>query len=346
MTAPMDMSKMLGLLINLKELDERKKSRAEQMRQFDLQLEQSARQLGIAETDANYRQVIGYLKTIAETSGKAREAIAGLENTFGWKPEQTQAVRQFALSAPETVQSLRDQAATAGRTAATPQQTAQMNMEAAYGATAGMSQGGAAQSGVQAFLGADGQRETLESLWGQSEFPRALQQGYVTQQAQPMQGAMQEAGVMGGMAPRAAGIQYGGDLTAQGQASLQLQGEGLVLDRIRLAQEAEALKQRAAAASGLDGGTVSALFNSMNTTAQQVGNPDLNPELREAARRRLNSMADFLKSPELRMNNPRQDTQTVSFWQRYMNQYGSPGAVPAPVTQMPTIPPVMPDSRR
>ena len=146
MTAPaMDMGQMLGVLINLKELQERGRAREQQALQF-------AQSLGVEKA----AQLMRFMDMVGQNPQGLKRAMAGIGRVLGLEPEQTQALEQYIETSPESSAQLRERLAREGFAGATPVQQGQMRQEAAFGATTGMSQGGAAQSGVQSFLASDG----------------------------------------------------------------------------------------------------------------------------------------------------------------------------------------------
>lgn len=341
MTQPMNMGQMLGLLINIKELQERGRAREQQAIQF-------AQSIGVEKA----AQIMNFMDKIAKNPQELKPAMAGIAKTLGWDEQQTQAVEQFIMTSPESADQLRERFAREGVMNATPQQTARMQQEAAFGATTGMSQGGAAQSGVQAFLASDGDRATLDKMW-QDGFADSLRRGFVTQQARPMQGAIEEAAIAGGLPARAAGIQFGGDLTAAQQGSLNLQAQGLGLERIRMTQAAEAEAKRIGQETGLTMGEIISAMTELRLTQNQMSDPDLDDKVRELARRKHNSLTALLGLPQLAA--PKKgELGPASAFDAYMSRYGwreSLGS-PAPMTttpgqptiSAPVVPPIVPDA--
>lgn len=338
MTAPMmDMGQMLGILVNLSELEERKKARLQDASQHDERMKQMAKQLGIEETDKRFSQVTRMLSTMAESATKTRGALSDLAGTFGWSPEQVSAISQYALQAPETVTQLRNQAAQQGYADASPQQRGQMNREAAFGATSGMSQGGAAQSGLQAMLNVNGDPAAMDQIWSQG-LQQSLQTGNAVRQADPFGGAMQVAGLnTPGMAQQAAGIQFGGNLTAAQQGNLQLGGEQLSLDRIRLALQEAEQTARLKLASGADMPTVVQIMSEMRQTAGQAANGDVSREVRDEAWKRYNSLARLLGGAGPAAQAPAMPNLIEQYMAKYRMEGPLPnspqhGTVPSPFT--------------
>lgn len=345
MTAPFDMQGMLGLLMNMKELEERKATRLQNAEFEKQRLANLAKELGLREDDARFNQTTRMLGVLAENAAKARGAITELAGTFGWKPEQVAAISQYALQAPETVAQLRNQAAQAGYEGATPQQRMQMNREAAFGATTGMNQGGAAESGLRAMLNMQGDQGAMDRLWSEG-FQQALQTGNAVRQADPAGGAIQQSLLnTPGMARVAAGIQYGGELTAAQKGNLDVAGEGLILDRLRLSLQQAEQTARLKLAAGADAPTVVQIMSEMRQSAAQAANKEYAREVRDEAWKRYNSLERLLSgaapSPG---GTPQQAPQLPGLIDKYMAEYRMEAPLPnAPLPSGPAAPsPFMP----
>lgn len=324
---------ILQMIVGLGDLQERQKSRQQQEQEHKDAIALQLKQLGLQEGDKRFSQATQLMSKIAENSSAASDSIEQLASTLGLPSDVVQALKQYALTSPQTVAALRNQAAVQGYRKAPADQRAIMNQEAAFGATAGESQGQTMQS------------QLLAQIAGQpiqgKDWLQQLATGLQAGMAQPMAGAVQQAGLQGGMAPIAAGTQYRGDLTPAQFASIDLEGKRLQLEQVTQAQSAAerqvALQQR----TGLTTSDVLSGIAKLDDIAKSLADPKMDKGSRALAIKRYNSLARMIGMDPI--PDGADAPQAANMLQQYMNKYHWSPQIPqvapdATATQIPGIP--------
>lgn len=143
-----NMAQMLQTIIGLGQLQMSKREQALREQQYETQKEQFAQQFGLQQGDQRFREVSKLLDAITNASHESRGALTQLGGALGLDRQSIDALAQFGQNAPHTIEMLRTIAANRGYMNATQPQQAQMDTEAAAGATTNMNQGQIAASGV------------------------------------------------------------------------------------------------------------------------------------------------------------------------------------------------------
>jgi len=146
---PGGMGQVLQLLSTLSEIQDRRRRLDLEERQLEAGKQQFASSIQLNERDQKWKEISKLLDTIGATSTEGRSALTQLGTSLGLDPASVQALANYGLNAPETLQTMQQKAAAAGQQQlqGTPQGQ-QVQREAYTGAVTGMNQGQVAQSGT------------------------------------------------------------------------------------------------------------------------------------------------------------------------------------------------------
>ena len=331
------MGQMLQMIIALSDLQDRRKTRQMQESQFKQTMEQRLAEFGFTKQSENYNQVLKALTTALDASVETRQAFGAVLDAMQLPAAVKTAVLQAMINAPETAANMRNRATGRGY-AENPALQPQINREAAFAGLTGGGQGAAAQSGLLAQLA---QLDPNNPQW-----LRQLQVGYQAQVGQPMQGAVQQAGLAGGMAPIAAGTAYRGDITPTAAAQIDLEGKRLQLGQITQAQDAATRQVQLDLMSktGLTTPDILAAITKMDDAAKTMIDKNANQAQRLYAMNRYNSYVRLLGPAAASlglqlMDDPNKAPEAAGRLERFRNKYHF-NNFPA----MPPIPGMIPPS--
>lgn len=209
------MGQMVQMIVGLGNLQLDKKKFEQSKVEHQDQLAQAAKQLGLQEDDANFRKVTSMIGAIRDNSVKASDAIEQLASTLHLQPSQIQALKQYALTAPQTAEALRNQSAGQGYAAATPSQRDAMDTQAASVATSGQSTGQAGQAALLAQIAGAGGQQVAQN----PALANTLGAGLAGNMAQPMQGITSITGANTPGLPQAAARIAAGTQMSAGQVA-------------------------------------------------------------------------------------------------------------------------------
>lgn len=155
------LSALAGIQSQRRELDQRDQ-------QYETSKQQFAQQMGFQEKSAEFKKAQDLLEQIAKNASAARSSVVELGQAANMPSGMVNALAHFAVSAPETVEAIRNRSASTGYN--NPSATgpnAAMDREAAAGAASGMNTGGVANSGLQAILAGGAQGQVTPAMQGQ-----------------------------------------------------------------------------------------------------------------------------------------------------------------------------------
>lgn len=299
---PESMAQMLQTIVGLGNLQESKRANRAQEAQRKEQITQEAQRLGIDENDKRFGQVQTLLKNISDHSATAADSIEELAKLTGMSAPIVEQLKRFALTAPQTADAIRNQAAANGMNAMSPQQQAPMNAQAASVATTGMNTGQAAQAGLLQQIAQAGQ-----GVMGQPGVTQAAGTGMVGAMSQPMQGATSLAGAMTpGLPGQAAQIAAGTMPNAGEQLNAGMTQRGQDIQRTIANSQQQIELAQMQVKTGLNPQEILKGLTDLGAAAAQADDPKLDESTRKLAWARYNTIAKYLGQDQLMTSDPSQ----------------------------------------
>lgn len=214
--------RMIAMLATLSEIQSRRRAQDLAENQFEESKHQFATSMGFNEKSAEYKKVSDIVDAIARSSSEARSSLIELGKSVGLPQDQIAALTHFGMTAPETMDVMKNREVRQGIQQMTPELRARMDAEAATGATTGMNQGQQSTSALISTLAGNGDptqaygKDMLRSM-----LPGFLQRA-ATGQTVDQAAVSQNFAGRPGLVAQAAGIQ-GGNMTPYQAAELPIQ---------------------------------------------------------------------------------------------------------------------------
>ena len=285
-------SQMLQMIIQLGDLQERKKARESHDTEYKSQLESITQRLGFEKGTEAWKQGQDLLKNLADAPPDARPDIFHLAVLLGVDPtkagELSQTVAGLMKHLPESAANRQNRNVAAGEASMSPEDLQRAQQAAATSTMTGALPGQVAQS-------ARTQQVVAAAPQG-ADYMRQLGVGSDAQSYQPLAGAEGQSLLTapGGMIAHLARVRAGLEMTAGEAAGQATASRGL--DQSGAASLAELdLRNRAQDTKDLKHSDILKILTDLGPALKQTQDKTLDTNARAVARARLNSMIRLLQ---------------------------------------------------
>lgn len=323
---PGGMEKMVRIISALADIQNTRRKLDLDEQNAKTQREQFAQQFGFARDSEHFKKATTLLQQIAQTSTAARSPIVELSKLLGMSEQEAGQFAQYAASAPESLETMRNAQIQAGLgPSASPFQR-----EVAASQLTNQNQGQLAQSGLMQGM----------AQGAQGMVTPQMQQGFAERSAtgrNPLEAFIQQQIMQNpAMASRMAGITAGTQQSAAQAAGNAVANRGVDAQYAGVQQRAiEAENQIAAqlaagkGRSSLQDGTDVA--RTANDLLKTMADPKANQAVRDQAMAQYNMLMQQAGMPQLMWQTP--GGGSASWNQRLWNQMSPPGptGTPAPL---------------
>ena len=285
--------KMIGLISALAQIQSQRRQLDLQEAEFTEGKSRFAQQMGFQEKSEQFKKASQLLDMIAKSSSESRKGLYDLGKLQGMSEQEVQALTQFGMNAPESLEILKQRGAAQGLQAgATP-----MQQEIASSNLTGQNMGQQALSQFQNALAGGAQGQLTPQMM--QSFAERSASGQNPLQALVAQNIMQNPNMVKRMAEMGSGT----GLSAEAQANLDLGNRNAATAEAGVRQRLTEVEQQTAArlaeisASGKGGMTPQALIDGqrlMNDQLRIIGDPKVAQAIRDKAMAQYNVTAQLL----------------------------------------------------